>query len=64
MVDKSGVEKLLSYKDAAQVLGVSERTIWNMAHVYKTLKFITVGKRLRRIPVQAINDYLEQSIGA
>lgn len=58
------MDSLLTYRQAAQFLGCSEKTVWNMAHVYKSIQVVTVGKRLKKIPKQAINDYLKQSNGA
>jgi excisionase family DNA binding protein len=49
--------KLLTTKQAAQVLGVSERTIFNLL-ASNQLRSITVG-RSRRIPVDAIDEFTQ-----
>lgn len=48
----------LTYRDAAKFLSCSEKTVWNMVHVYKTLPFVLVGKRGKRIPVRALENYV------
>ena len=54
-------KSLLSYGEAARELGCCEKTVWSMVHEYGTLPVITIGKRLKRIPRKAIDNYLDQS---
>ncbi len=54
---------LLTYKEAAEELRCSEKTVWNMANKYKTLPVVTVGRRLKKISREAIENYKRQFCG-
>ena len=48
----------LTYREAAQTLGVSERTVWQLVRDGK-LKACRIGRAVR-IPVSAIEQFLAQ----
>ena len=48
---------LISYQEAAHLLGVSDRTVWTMCHVRGELPFVRFGN-LCRIPRAAIDEFI------
>jgi len=54
------MDNLLSYKQAAKLLGVSERTVWGLVKEGK-IHASKVSKRLVRITTEAVQEYLRQS---
>ena len=51
------MEKVYTYKGVAEILGVSDRTVWKLVNEDKSLKAIKVGKNVR-ITEKALNDFI------
>jgi len=51
------MENLLSYKDAAEKLGVCERTVWTLVKTTKKLQALNIGTRVLITPA-ALAEYI------
>ena len=52
--------KLYSYRQAAELLQVSERTIWSLVNERKQLKAVKIGNRIR-ISQEAIQEFIRKA---
>ena len=56
-------EKALTVSEAAELLGISERTLWRRIKDGSAPPYIRIGK-LVRFPSQSLKDWLAQSVAA
>ena len=59
--NKSGLKSLLSVREAAQALVVSERTLWQMTKD-GGIASIKVGTRSARYPVAELERWIEEQM--
>ena len=59
--NKSGLKLLLSVREAAQALAVSERTLWQMTKD-GVIVSIKVGTRSVRYPVAELERWIEEQM--
>ena len=55
-----GQKLLVSYREAGQMLGVCERSVWQLVKDQKLPK-VTIG-RSARIPVTALDDFINRQL--
>ena len=55
------MEKLLTYGGVAQILGCSERKVWDLVNVTGEIKKTQIGKRQVRITEEALQEYINNS---
>ena len=59
--DQGPVRLLLSSKQAAQALAISERTLWDLRKNGE-ISSITVGKKSIRFPVAGLERYIAEQV--
>lgn len=59
--DRQQVRLLLSPKEAAQALAISERTLWDLRKNGE-IPSITVGKKSIRYPVAGLERYIAEQV--
>ena len=55
-----GQRLLVSYRDAAKMLGVCERSVWQLVRDQQLPK-VTIGRSVR-IPVAALDDFINSQV--
>ena len=53
--------ELLTYKEVAKMLGLSERKVWDLVNKDHVLKACKMGKSVR-IPIVAVQEYINESV--
>lgn len=60
VMDYLKMNRLLTVKEAAAALNISERMVWKLIE-QKRLSAVKVGKRATRVSITALNAFIESS---